>query len=102
MATSTVIRKNSGSITAATSKFGGINPTPTQAESRLLADEQHDSPAQLAERWALSSDFIRDLFKDEVGVIVIDRPETLRKRGYSTIRIPRSVSHRVHCRLRSK
>lgn len=81
---------------------GGINPTLTQAESRLLADEQHDSPAQLAERWALSSDTIRDLFKNEVGVIVIDRPETLHKRAYSTIRIPRSISSRVHCRLQSK
>jgi hypothetical protein len=100
MATSTVIRKNSGSITAATGKFGGINPTTTQAES--LADEKHYSPAQLAERWALSPDFIRDLFKNEDGIIVVCRPETLHKRKYETIKIPRSVSHRVHCRLQSK
>ena len=92
MAKSTATRQTHLAVTSVT---GDINLT-------RLSDEPHDSPAQLAERWALSSDFIRDLFKDEVGVIVIDRPETLRKRGYSTIRIPRSVSHRVHCRLRSK
>src|ERR1017187_3752916 len=86
----------------ATGIIGGTNPTLTQAESRLLADEQHDSPAQLAERWALSPDTIRDLFRNEVGVIVIKRAETKRKRGYTTLRIPRSVSHRVHCRLQSK
>ncbi len=102
MATSTVLRKNNGSITAATGKFGGINSTQTQAAARSLSDEQHYSPVQLAERWALSPDSIRELFKDEVGVIMIVRPETMRKREYTTIRIPSSVSHRVHCRLQSK
>jgi hypothetical protein len=95
-----VIRKPHS--TAAAYKTSAISSSPTQAESILLAHEQHDSPAQLAERWALSPDFIRDLFKREVGVIIINRPEQLHKRAYSTIRIPRSVSHRVHCRLRSK
>jgi AraC-like DNA-binding protein len=87
---------------AATSTFGGTSSTTTQAVSIRLSDEQHDSPAQLAERWALSSDYIRRLFKDEAGVIVIYRPETLHKRAYSTMRIPRSVAHRVHCRLQSR
>ena len=88
--------------TADARKTTGTSSTPTQDESIFLAQDQHDSPAQLAERWALSPDCIRDLFKREVGVIIINRPEQLHKRAYSTIRIPRSVSHRVHCRLRSK
>jgi hypothetical protein len=87
---------------AAIGNLGGISFTPTQTGSVRLSDEEHDSQAQLAERWSLSADFIRDLFRNEIGVIVIDRPEQMHKRAYSTIRIPRSVSHRVHCRLQSK
>jgi|ERR1035437_3066457 hypothetical protein len=96
------ISKSTASKTAVTSIRGDINSTNNQAASIRLSDEQHDSPAQLAGRWSLSPDYIRDLFKDEDGVMVDYRPETLHKRVYSTMRIPRSVSHRVHCRLRSK
>jgi hypothetical protein len=71
--------------------------TPTQAGT--LADEQHYSPSELGQLWGLSSDFMRDRFKDEPGVIKIDRPETLHKRGYRTIRIPSSVARRVHSQM---
>ncbi len=70
--------------------------------SEAAAFEQHFSPAQLAEMWGLSSDFIRDTFLDEPGVLKINRPETMHKRGYCSLRIPRSVAHRVHCRLQAK
>jgi hypothetical protein len=39
------------------------------------------------------------VFQDEEGVIVIDRKEKLHKRGYKTLRIPRSVALRVHNKL---
>ena len=74
-----VIRKPHS--TAAAYKTSAISSSPTQAESILLAHEQHDSPAQLAERWVLSPDFIRDLFKREVGVIIINRPRTAAQKG---------------------
>src|ERR1035438_5166883 len=99
MARSTVTRQTQLAVTRIN---GDISSTINQVASVRPSDEQHDSPAQLAERWSLSTDLIRDLFRNEVGIIVIDRPETCHKRAYSTIRIPRSVSHRVHCRLQSK
>jgi hypothetical protein len=68
----------------------------------MSAQEQHMSPAELGKLWGLSARFIRDLFRDEKGVLLIDRPEKMHKRGYSTIRIPSSVAARVHLRLQAK
>ena len=69
---------------------------------QVAAFEQHFSPGELAKMWKLSPDFIRDQFVDEVGVLKINRPETMHKRAYCTLRIPRSVAHRVHSRLQAK
>jgi hypothetical protein len=52
--------------------------------------------------WGWSDDFVRDLFQDEPGVLVSKRPETMRKRGYKSIRIPESVLLRVGKRLQNK
>jgi hypothetical protein len=49
--------------------------------------------------WGLSNDLTRDIFRDEPGVLRIDRPETRKKRAYLTIHIPQSVVARVHLRL---
>jgi hypothetical protein len=70
--------------------------------NQVVAFEQHFSPAQLAEMWGLSPDFIREQFRDEAAVLKIDRPEKMHKRAYCSLRIPRSVAHRVHCRLLAK
>jgi hypothetical protein len=89
-----------GSITAVTSiksTKGGISSTNNQE----LPFEQHFSPSALGELWSLSPDFIRDRFRDEPGVVCIDRPETLLKQGYQTLRIPKSVAARVHATLRA-
>ena len=64
--------------------------------------EQHYTPVQLAKRWGLSDDFVRDLFRGEEGVIEINRPEKMHKRGYVTLRIPESVAERVYARLIAK
>jgi hypothetical protein len=61
--------------------------------------EKHYSPQELAEMWGLSTNFIRNLFRLEPGVVVIDRPEARFKRAYSTIRIPISLAQRVHDKL---
>jgi hypothetical protein len=72
-----------------------------QTETGLDAmyDEQHFKPDELAELWGVSGDTIRRLFRDVPGVLVIDRPEKMHKRSYSTMRIPESVARRVYERL---
>ena len=62
----------------------------------------------LAGQWGFSDQFIRDLFKDEPGVIRVLRPEKSNgrkggfKREYESMRIPESVARRVYERLASK
>ena len=67
-----------------------------------MIEEQHYSPKELAKRWGLSSRFVRDLFKNEPGVLTIERPEERYKRAYTTIRIPASIAARVYERHLSK
>ena len=74
----------------------------TTPSADSLAFEPHFSPKQLAALWGYSSPFIRDVFRDEPGVIKVDRPEEMHKRSYCSMRIPKSVAHRVHCRLQAK
>ena len=58
--------------------------------------ERHYSVAEVAKMWALSEKTVRRMFGDEDGVLNWGAPETSRKRGYRTLRIPESVLHRVH------
>jgi hypothetical protein len=71
-----------------------------------LAAEQHYSPQELAALWGLSDEMIRRMFADEPGILLIGEPSRRvgRRlvRGYQTMRIPRSVSDRVHERLRTR
>lgn len=57
--------------------------------------EKHYSSAEVAEIWGLSVDYIRELFRGEPDVLVLDRTG-LNK--YKTLRIPESVMIRVHRR----
>jgi hypothetical protein len=52
--------------------------------------------------WGWSDDFIRDLFQDEPGVLKSERPETMHKRRYTSIRVPESVLLRVGKKLQNK
>ena len=61
-----------------------------------LGLERHYSVGEIAERWGLSEKIIRRMFEDEEGVLKWGSPETRRKRGYMTLRIPESVMLRVH------
>jgi hypothetical protein len=69
-------------------------------EKQML--EQHYTPTELAKRWGLSDDSVRELFRGEEGVVVINRPEKMHKRGYTSLRIPESVAERVYQRLVTK
>jgi hypothetical protein len=61
--------------------------------------EQHFSVPELAKLWRFSDDFIRELFRNEIGVLKIVRPEKMHKRSYTTLSIPESVARKVHERL---
>jgi len=61
-----------------------------------LGLERHYSVGEIAERWALSGKTVRRMFEIEEGVLQWGSPETRRKRGYITLRIPESVMLRVH------
>jgi hypothetical protein len=61
--------------------------------------ERHFSIKEIAEIWGLCENSVRDIFKDEPGVVRIQRPKSRYKRSYTTIRIPKSVLERVHRRM---
>ncbi len=61
--------------------------------------ERHYSVEELTELWGMSDDFVRRLFRHELGVVVFCKPRP-GKRVYRTLRIPESVVQRVHCRMR--
>lgn len=63
---------------------------------RTLDPERHYSFSEIAKMWALSEKTVRRMFEDEEGVLQWGSPETRRKRGYITLRIPESVLLRVH------
>ncbi len=94
---------------AAARTYGGASTPAARTSSSAtttstgsLAFEPHFSPIQLAALWGYSPPFIRETFRDEPGVIKVDRPEKMHKRSYCSMRIPKSVAHRVHCRLQPK
>ena len=65
-----------------------------------LASEKHYSVIEIAKLWALSEKTVRRMFEREPGVIRWSREEKLHKRGYRTLRVPETVLHRVHRKLR--
>lgn len=65
----------------------------------MTAFENHYTVQEIAEKWHLSESLIRKLFRDEPGVLKIDAPERRFKRGYCTLRVPKSVAERVHALL---
>lgn len=94
--------KKSAPVTVASKHITGIH------------NEDHYTVSELATKWKLSDDSIRQLFLNEIGVMKIVRPEDLSavvvrdgkkkrgKRAYVTLRIPASIAIRVHERLHGK
>jgi hypothetical protein len=74
---------------------------PSQVETSVHI-ERHYAVAEIAEMWNLSADKVREIFKNEPGVLVIGEQSPRHKRRYVTLRIPHSVLERVHLRLASK
>ena len=72
--------------------------TPPESSGVL---ETHYTVFELSNLWGFSDRTIRRLFYTEPGVIRIDRPETIRKRRYTSIRIPARVAQRVYLRLQA-
>jgi hypothetical protein len=68
-----------------------------EAQEKLI--EKHFTPAELAGAWNLSVETIRNLFRDEPGVLKIGKPNSRYKRRYITLRIPVQVVERVRRRL---
>jgi hypothetical protein len=74
----------------------------TDSSAPPLFEEQHFTPAQLGKTWGLSDDTIREIFKNEQGVLCVGSNGSRRKRKYISMRIPESVAIRVHTRLSAK
>jgi hypothetical protein len=59
---------------------------------------------ELADKWGLSTDTIRDTFKNESGILKFERPAVKGKRpkrAYTTFTIPEDVVERVEKRRRA-
>lgn len=65
-----------------------------------LANERHYSIIEISKLWGLSEKTVRKIFEGEPGVIHWGSGETLHKRAYRTLRVPETVLHRVHRKLR--
>ncbi len=68
----------------------------------MVATERHYVVSEVVKMWRFSDEKIRELFRNEPGVLKLNCPETLHKRGYCSLSIPESVLNRVHERLHGK
>jgi AraC-like DNA-binding protein len=55
--------------------------------------------AEVAALTGLSRQTVTRMFEREKGVLILARPESLHKRSYRSIRIPRAVYERVVARV---
>ncbi len=83
-----------------------MSDTTARAAKPAAALETHYTVAQIAERWNISDDTVRNLFFEEPGVLRIGEASRLLggrakklKRHYFILRIPESVLIRVQDRL---
>jgi hypothetical protein len=82
-------------------EFSSKKP-PQNTTQAALALERHYTVGEIGKMWALSEKTIRRMFEEEPGVLQWGSPETRRKRGYQTLRIPESVLLRVHEKRQQK
>ncbi|HSY35007.1 MAG TPA: hypothetical protein VK814_04590 [Acidobacteriaceae bacterium] len=67
-----------------------------------MTEEPALTVAEVATLTGWSRQTVTRLFERERGVLVLGRPESLHKRSYRSIRIPRAVYERVLNRLAVK
>jgi hypothetical protein len=72
---------------------GIIPASPKKAVPQKSFEERHYAPIELAEMWNFDPETIRNVFRNEPGVL------KLRKGRNTTLRIPASVAIRVHERM---
>lgn len=65
------------------------------------SSEKHYTVREVAALWGVCEDTVRDLFRDEPGVLRLGHGDLRRKRRYFQMRIPESVLRRVHDRAGS-
>lgn len=65
----------------------------------IVPDKPAYTVAEVAVLTGFSRQTITRIFEREKGVLVQARPESMHKRGYRSIRIPRAVYERVVRRL---
>lgn len=71
-----------------------------QVESNSAAVERHYTAKELGTIWKLSTSSIIRIFRDEPGVLKIERRQARHgRRSYATLRIPQSVVERVYRRM---
>lgn len=63
------------------------------------AFERHFTVKELAALWRLSEDTVRRCFQKEPGVVEIKGRQGTTSRKYTTLRIPESVTIRVHRKI---
>ena len=71
-------------------------------DDQSKAVEMHFQIPHIAKLWGFSEDAVRELFRNEPGVLCIVRPGHSKKRRYVSMRIPESVLNRVHRRLSAR
>jgi hypothetical protein len=81
--------------------LGSARPFIYKGETytNLVVNEPHFTPSDLAKAWGLSAEKVRQLFRNESGVLRLASSDDSRARGYVTLRNPQSVAVRVHTRL---
>jgi hypothetical protein len=84
-----------------TISLGRGRPFIYQGETytNLIVDEKHFSPADLAKAWGVSAETVRQIFREEPGVLRLGSGGNKQTRSYVSLRIPQSVAVRVHARL---
>jgi hypothetical protein len=85
--------------TAGTPVQSDLSAPAKNGSSLEGALEHHYSAKEIAGLWGLCENSVRELFKNEPGVVRIQRPKSRWKRAYTTLRIPKSVLERVHRRM---
>jgi hypothetical protein len=79
-----------------------LAPTNTCEKPPGIAFERHFSAQYVADLWGFSVDKIRELFRDEPGVILEGSQESRYRRGYTNMRISESAIRRVYAKLTSR
>jgi predicted transcriptional regulator len=60
-----------------------------------MPDKMTYTVAEVAVLTGLSRQTVTEMFEHEQGVLILGRPETMHKRRYRSLRIPRAVYERV-------